>query len=129
MRFFASGPWQAKQLSARMGRIARSKSILPSAVAPKPIPTAAKGTDSSEYEHHFMELQRAQSRIVPVYPSYIVGDKRARKRLGKPMLRAAKQSADRHCDSPFCIRMTIVTAILAAALVIYSATAILVLLR
>jgi hypothetical protein len=45
------------------------------------------------------------------------------------MLQTAKHEVDRRCESPFCKGMALLTAVVAAALVIYAATEILVLLR
>jgi hypothetical protein len=45
------------------------------------------------------------------------------------MVRTVKRHVDRHCESPFCIGMTLLAAVFATALVIYSAAEILVLLR
>ena len=45
------------------------------------------------------------------------------------MLRTAKHELDRRSGSPFCKGMALLTAVAAAALVIYAATEILVLLR
>jgi hypothetical protein len=77
-----------------------------------------------------MRLQTGDPKIGPVPHHISVGGKRACETTGKSgMVRTARHETNRRLASPFCAGMALITAVAAAALVIYSAAEILVLLR